>query len=369
MVKPKANSKNNQSKADKAFESISTQVISSKKVDISYSVSCEKCVICDALLEEEYLGLRCDICLKWMHGVCWDPDLPAEVCHYVNQCHENGFSGLRVHCVSCSTQCYDIFDLRKRLEAVEASISKLQSHCSGVSNTFAVPAALVQTSGGNSCSSNASILPQASSMPHVATSSYCNLATSSLLPATTSYDNFTEALDKERRKSNIIIFNVDISGNDYSETVNSLFEGLVGGPSPVFTCSLLGRDDQPKRPILVKFHSEQDKSLIMTNAKKLRNQRDKWPNVSIAHDRTKREQTAFKALSVECKARQARGERVLIRNYAIVHDRRPLPSCASFSSSNVQSRVAPATSPASLDDFTLHDSPLRVALPPLGQKN
>ena len=47
---------------------------------------------------------------------------------------------------------------------------------------------------------------------------------------------------------------------------------------------------------------------------------DRCPNVSIAPDRTKREQAAFKQLQTECKLLQSRGEHVIVNN-TIVPDK------------------------------------------------
>ena len=87
---------------------------------------------------------------------------------------------------------------------------------------------------------------------------------------------------------------------------------------PVFSGNRLGTGTN--RPLLVKFSSEKDKAMILKNTAKLRQMSDRCPNVSIAPDRTKREQAAFKQLQTECKLLQSRGEHVIVNN-TIVPDK------------------------------------------------
>ena len=104
----------------------------------------------------------------------------------------------------------------------------------------------------------------------------------------------SEALEKERCKLNIIIFNVPATTDTYStnssshpDTVKTLFQSLLNAPSPPFICNRLSKKSLTTSPLVMKFLCEDDKLLILKNASELGNLFDRWPKVSFAPDRTK----------------------------------------------------------------------------------
>jgi hypothetical protein len=143
--------------------------------------------------------------------------------------------------------------------------------------------------------------------------------------------------------------------------VKTLFESILDAPSPAFTCERLGQNASSK-PLIVKFQSEMDKAKILKNVSKLRRMSDRWPNISIAPDRTKREQTAFKNLRAECKTRQDRGEHVIILSNCIVSDKR-------YKSSDKVTATYPATAATQSSSSSCNDAPLLVNLPSIKTSN
>ena len=73
--------------------------------------------------------------------------------------------------------------------------------------------------------------------------------------------------------------------------VRTLCEHTTGEPSPLFCCERIGKLVSGKsRPLLVTFHSEDERNDILSQAHKLRDMQAKWPHLNIAPDRTKKQQ-------------------------------------------------------------------------------
>jgi hypothetical protein len=75
--------------------------------------------------------------------------------------------------------------------------------------------------------------------PHHATSKTIKLEP-------TVQDDITEALEQERRKLNLIVFNLAASTSDTIKLA-SLFEHISGDPSPTFRCSRIGKPSTDKK--------------------------------------------------------------------------------------------------------------------------
>ena len=168
-------------------------------------------------------------------------------------------------------------------------------------------------------------------------------------------EEVAEELNKERRKLNVVIFKFAPKFNTLNEdSVEELFLDLVPGANATpLTCNRLGNSTNTK-PLLVKFNNEKDKAALLRNANKLNGLKDKYSNVSIAPDRTKREKVQFRKLRQECNERRKNGEHVIISNNAIVLDK------------YVTSPVAqPSHQPSIMANCKLPDTqPLLVHLPP-----
>ena len=92
----------------------------------------------------------------------------------------------------------------------------------------------------------------------------------------------------------------------------TFFEHITGEPSPLFRCVRIEKFVSRKsKPLLVKFHSEDECNNILRQALKLRDMQAEWPHLSISQNRTKK-LLQRRQLRVECQTHQANGERVLI---------------------------------------------------------
>ena len=180
----------------------------------------------------------------------------------------------------------------------------------------------------------------------------------------------SEAPEKERRKLNIIIFNIPTTtdfnftnSSSDSDTVKTLFQSLLNASSLPFICNRLGKKSLTTSPLVVKFLCEDDKLIILKNASKLRNMSDRWPKVSIAPDRTKQEQILCKNFRSECLSRQARGEHVIVNQYRIVPHKRYNNNSASNASDNPVPALSIASAP--INSSVCHAESLRVNLQPI----
>ena len=137
-------------------------------------------------------------------------------------------------------------------------------------------------------------------------------------------EEISEALEKERRKNNLIIFNMSNQANaDDHNRLNGLFEHITGKPVGFFRCERIGKQSPGKvNPVLLKFFRENDRHDILCNSRKLRDMQAEWPKLSIAPDWTKQQQQVYYQLHNECEMRRKNGENVIVLNNRVVKDKR-----------------------------------------------
>ena len=84
-------------------------------------------------------------------------------------------------------------------------------------------------------------------------------------------EEISEALEKERRKNNLIIFNMSNQADaDDNSRLSGLFEHITGKPVGFFRCERIGKQSPGKvSPVLVKFFREDDRHDILRNSRKL----------------------------------------------------------------------------------------------------
>ena len=132
-------------------------------------------------------------------------------------------------------------------------------------------------------------------------------------------EEISEALEKERRKNNLIIFNMSNQADaDDHNRLSGLFEHITGKPVGFFRCERIGKQSPGKvSTVLVKFFRKDDRHDILRNSRKLRDMQAEWPKLSIASDRTKQQQQVYHQLRNECEMRRKNGENVIVLNNRI----------------------------------------------------
>ncbi len=263
---------NNSKKRDKTSKNSSKSAVTDTQV-CSTQAFVHNCGICEEIIEENDELLVCDTCHKHMHGVCWDPDAPTQVLAYLTNAGTNAC--VRVFCAQCATVTDIAQKIDQRMdkleERLESALRTLNDHSVGKSY-----AAVVQNQ-----SAVAANQPTASPAAAPRT-------TECSQPANIQ-NEIAEALDQERRKRNIVVFNLPATQASDSTRVSALFEHITGNRPPSFHCRRIGKLAQGKtQPILVEFANEFDRHGILSSARNLKDLQAEYPRVSIAPDRTKR---------------------------------------------------------------------------------
>ena len=153
-------------------------------------------------------------------------------------------------------------------------------------------------------------------------------------------EEISEALEKERHKNNLIIFNMSNQADaDDHNRLSGLFEHITGKPVGFFCCERIGNQSPGKvSPVLVKFFREDDRHDILRNSCKLRDMQAEWPKLSIAPDRTKQQQKVYHQLRNECEMRRKNGENVIVLINRIVKNKRsPIASMNSTTACPISS--------------------------------
>ena len=255
-------------------------------------------------------GFCCDVCLKWSHWKC--DALDEDVCNLIAKKHRDR---LLLVCSCCDVRkivnsLTEINNLKKRISKLESSMDLLNTvHPSSTPSSFAETAVKVSTTSTTS--------------QQLFSSKACKndgKTTTSL----SVHDEIEEALEQERRKTNIIIFNLpEVDSGDIGK-VQKLLDHVTENASPAFECSRIGKlSPQKTRPLRVSFISESKRNSILKCLHKLQSLKDKPQHLNIAPDRTKHQQQEHQKLYAELIARRTKGEHVLIVNNKIVRDRRP----------------------------------------------
>jgi len=151
-----------------------------------------------------------------------------------------------------------------------------------------------------------------------------------------------ELADRERRKNNLIIYNlVEKSDREADKKAfTDLCQAVFSGQFTVTKVFRLGKrtdnNDRP-RPLLVVFHDESDKNVLLASSPKLRHH-DLYKNVYLSPDRTKFERVNYKKLVEELKLRRSNGENNLIirNNSIIIRPTRPRSSAGNTTTSGSQ---------------------------------
>ena len=128
------------------------------------------------------------------------------------------------------------------------------------------------------------------------------------------------ALDKDKRKCNIIIFNLSDTDSfqDDKYKLSRLFRDLRLHDSCIQSITRFGRSNRD-RPLKVTLSSKWHRDCLLDSAFRLASIRSKWPKLSIAPDRTYEEMSAHRQLVLELRRRRDLGENVRLRGDIIVH--------------------------------------------------
>ena len=93
----------------------------------------------------------------------------------------------------------------------------------------------------------------------------------------TQNEEINENKEKEKRRLNIIVHGRESENiANTRDFVTSLFNDVGLGAVTPKGVNVIGKEEHPKRPIIVEFKCEQDKDKIMSNLKKLKGHTDDY---------------------------------------------------------------------------------------------
>ena len=121
-----------------------------------------------------------------------------------------------------------------------------------------------------------------------------------------------EEKDKERRRCNVLVYNLEDTGINSEETHKAdtaFIDKLTNvvcklNMSNIKTFYRLGKRENKVRPLLISFQMIADKNLFVENLKNLSKADDILKKVSVCHDLTPKDRDKCKELVKEAKMKQ-----------------------------------------------------------------
>lgn len=256
-----------------------------------------RCITCNKDVGEE--AVLCQWCNKWEHRVCADintseykilTNSSKKIMFFCSRCHLKVPLALKLEDKDASLSS-DYEALRKAIDDVAIKIDKLSSSESDLQR-------------------------------HITTAGQ-QLLNVSNSPSSVATNIVKELEDKERRKNNLIFYNVPEpptpSWKADSDFVVNLCKATYDFEIQVVKAFRLGKKTTNKcRPLLIRLNDDELKSKILTKSYLLRSI-SPYEEIYISTDKTKAEQAKHKLLVEELKARRAKGEaNIIIRGDSII---------------------------------------------------
>ena len=298
-------------------------------------------------------ALQCDMCHSWVHATCEGlkkdqykqftqlTNTITNIAYYcsLNQCASLNKKLIYDH-LSSLKQNADIPTLRS-LQTEQTNLHRIISDISNKLNELSSQNRNLQKQIEDVCFQITSPQNQITGTSETVSQT---TAPTSESPTTAALSIADELADRERRKNNLIIYNLPESTDNskdksfFTELCKSVFDTTVK-----ITKSLrLGKKHENKnRPLLIGLENQQNVVNITSRAAYLRHH-DKYENIYIAPDMTKYQRSKHKQLVDELKRRKSNGENnLIIRNGEIVTRR--------LRTQNSDNRDTAAPSPTDMD--------------------
>ena len=264
---------------------------------------------------------QCDICFSWVHTACEGLSkeqykLLAEVtksipnlvyCCKLNGC-ETRFKQL-VRNTDVSTNSVDSItvNLQQGHELVSRKLQETASKIEELSACLVALSSKVEALAHDQSKSDKSV-PTTKPPSHPPPST----------GAAEAINVIREYSERERRKCNVVVYNLSESDEDSDAFAHVCKEGLRLNIKIVKVLRLGRSASNKARPLLVTVTDLEEKLLILRNAHNLHRHKD-FSNMFISPDRTRQERDTFRMLRDELKRRKLSGEtNLVIRNNKIV---------------------------------------------------
>ena len=251
------------------------------------------CIRCNEHVKTRTEAVECTLCNQWVHVKC-EPDITPETYKALCAAAEARRSGskcaLNWSCASCSSYATkfntSILELHMRLRKMEANCSENTKDIELVQKNMEILQGKVDAISVDSVSKN------------------------------TTTTIFNEIRERDLRKNNVIIYNLDEpQGSNKEERLTKDKKSLrdlcdeidvkLNLDEDCKFVTRLGKFDKEKtRPMLVGLHNDDIKRSILSNARKLNKTKD---NIKISHDLTNQQRSEEKELLNEAETKN--GER------------------------------------------------------------
>ena len=275
----------------------------------------EKCGICNNFVLEEHNGIECEICEKWFHAECVDLE-SAE--YEVLARHTKGY--LHWYCHVCNDETSKLMktvfsiqekqlktdsDLQKLSKETGDKFTKVEEDLVTIKKELSEITQKLEVTNNTENDIDKQIESKLGSV--AADVEQLNKAVDSAKSLA------AEQQDKENRRCNIILYKVPESSQTAAEEravddkrfcsqlLTKLNMGLTDEDiKKVVRLGKKGQTSNP-RPLLLQFGSRLAKNYTMESLYKIPHLEQKFKNVIVAHDMTKKEREECKELVQEAK--------------------------------------------------------------------
>lgn len=270
--------------------------------------------------------MECIWCEARLHASCIK--MSEEQCILIGNASNNivFFCSPCLQALPVAFQSYEGFSLvDERISTIEKSISESQTLAlQGLKTeltTLQTITSNLATRIKDLCSQHTALQNQ---LQTASSSSELISCSSGPEPTKSAFDVADEIADRDRRKRNVIVYNLPEEPNRAADKAKfiEVCKAVSSNGISIEKLFRLGRKAQNRhRPLLVRFDSENDRQSILSAAPRLRLS-DEFKQVYIVNDKTKVERERHKQVIIELKRRRSNGEtNIFVRNGNIVSGR------------------------------------------------
>ena len=298
------------------------------------SAKVDLCVKCDEAVVEDCIS--CDWCSEWEHRSCASiHEKDFELCNYEN---------VAFFCCRCLPEVSEALFLYKtyskldiefenRFQSMENKLHKgIGQHltkCFEATSAVSLEDTCKKLQQSiDDLSSKITALSTSNNNLHMeieTTSDSLNpgqTISATVSPTSSALSIIDELADRDRRKKNIIVYNLPESapnGKSDGDAFATLCSSVYNCACTITKSVRLGKKIVNKhRPLLLCLDNEQDKLMLLSRSYLLRHN-DSYKNVFIVPDRTKFEREKHRKLVSELRSRRSQGEtNLVIRNGAVI---------------------------------------------------
>jgi hypothetical protein len=272
-----------------------------------------ECGICKGEVKEGDRGVQCDCCGTWVHDKCGD--INANVYNTLKKFSGAKLgTGLHWYCPSCNKGMKDwILEMRgmkERQGKVEKDLEGLKKVVEEIRNE--IKEAKVESGEERTKLWSELVARQTVEKREVVVGGAMSggeVITRNVSASREIQGTVTEAMEREKRKSNLVIMGIkETTGDEYKEEVENLVKDLMEGEYvKIQVGERIGRKEGKVRPIRIVVEDVVHRRKILSKAKELKNMVGK-ERTYIVPDLTRKQQEDDRKLRDQVKIFKGRGD-------------------------------------------------------------